>query len=153
MRKRKYFTEAERKEAKRISAAKSYAKHREARRISAVKHYAKNREAILIEQAKYYQANKEQRNAKSKAYYESTKLDHWVIYCLHNYDGLNNHYVGQTQNPHKRIADHKTLGKDTEGFLVLDYADTKVDALFRESQYHNKGYHGAIGYESKLKAA
>ena len=39
------------------------------------------------------------------------------------------------------------LTRHNIGFLILDYADTKEDALFREKQYHDKGYHGAYKYK------
>ena len=90
---------------------------------------------------KNYSANNKNRVLMHRA---KNRLDHYVIYCLPNYDGLGSNYVGLTKNLYQRLAWHKTKGKlNTSSYIVLDTASTKKEGLIIERTYHDKGYCGA----------
>mgnify|MGYP003650568625 FL=1 len=97
---------------------------------------------------KNYVANNKERILTHRA---KNRLDHYVIYCLPNYDGLGSNYVGLTKNLYQRLAWHKTKGKlNTQNCIKLDTAATKREGLDIEREYHDKGYDGgATGRPSK----
>ena len=120
----------------------------------------KNKEKIAAYQKQYlldnkekfatYRAkNKDYYNAKSKEQRETNTLKLNVVYCIPNYDGAGGNYVGVTNNIYNRIANHKSLGKlNTENYIILDEIEDRSLAESIESQYHDKGYHGAINTEA-----
>jgi hypothetical protein len=81
-------------------------------------------------------------------YRESKELPYIIIYCIDNYNGKGDHYVGITSNPFTRMINHKSEGKiNTEEYIELDRADTRAEAEKLEAQYHARGYDGAKGWE------
>ena len=70
-------------------------------------------------------------------------LGYWVVYLIHNFDGLNNIYCGQTQNIYTRMKKHRSLGKlNTKTHEILEKFDNVDEALGFESTLHLAGYHG-----------
>lgn len=88
--------------------------------------------------AKYYKANKEKIAAHNKAYLESLKHN-YCIYILPK-----ERYIGMTKNIKRRILQHNHRGINTEGYRVLQYFDTKQEAVYREKWLHSKGYKGSV---------
>ena len=107
-----------------------------------------------IYKAKWYQENKEEHNQKSKAWNKKNPnyqkewasqydLGYWVVYLIHNFDGLGNIYCGQTQNIYTRMRWHKCKGKlNTETHEILEKFDNVDEALGFELTMHLNGYHG-----------
>ena len=61
---------------------------------------------------------------------------HRVYYLpLHN-------YVGTTETINKRMAYHKTNGRDTTGYEIWKVFDNRKDALYFEALMHSSGYNG-----------
>ena len=58
-------------------------------------------------------------------------------------------YAGVTDNPYYRMQKHKTDGNNTDEWFVLQVCETRKEALIIEAEYHNKGYAGKKGFESK----
>ena len=109
-----------------------------------------NPEKVKAKNKAWNSANPDKRKALSKAHVKSKELDYYMIYCIPNHDGLDSNYVGVTSNPYNRMKDHKHLGKfNTEEYIELDRADTRAEAEELEAQYHDRGYDGAYGWESK----
>jgi len=76
-------------------------------------------------------------------------LGYWIVYIIHDYNGLGHNYAGQTQNIYKRMLDHKCRGKlNTDTYTIVKKCDTLEDALELESAVHNFGYHGDARTES-----
>ena len=70
-------------------------------------------------------------------------LGYWIVYIIHDYNGLGDNYAGQTQNIYMRMAQHKNKGSlNTDTYTIVKECDTLEDALELESAVHNFGYHG-----------
>ena len=107
-----------------------------------------------IYKAKWQQENKEKQKQKmlewhkanpeySREHQHKHDLGYWVVYLIHNYNGLENDYCGQTQNIHNRMIKHKHLGKlNTETHEILEKFGCKFEALAFEATLHLDGYHG-----------
>ncbi len=95
-------------------------------------------------QKRKYDTNEEFREWKKNLYHDG-KTDYWTIYLIDNFDGLGNHYVGQTQNLPYRLATHRFAGADTSYTLEMDRAPTQELAYEYEAEYHKRGYCGAKG--------
>ena len=82
--------------------------------------------------AKYYQENKGEIRRQQKDYRDKQALDYYIIYYLplENYCGITN-CVPRMLSRHK----HKS-NLNTDGWRVLQTADTKLEALVIESRYH-----------------
>ena len=52
------------------------------------------------------------------------------------------HYVGKSRWPKKRVRAHRLKGKITEGWEVLAKFERDVDAHWFEVMLHQRGYHG-----------
>ena len=99
-----------------------------------------NKEGEVLRRIK----NKELHKKASKAHRQSTRLPHNVVYCIPNYNGVGGNYVGVTNNLYNRMATHKSLGKlNTAEYIILDEIVDRSFAESIESQYHDRGYHGA----------
>lgn len=104
----------------------------------------KKRAQDRIYRKRYRVKNREKLNAEKIAYRKSVTLPYNIIYCIPNYDGKGNDYVGITNQPMIRMHSHKSLGKlNTGEYIELDRVDTRAEALILEAEYHDKGYHGA----------
>ena len=84
----------------------------------------------------YYKKNTEKRKESIKKYqmkrYHTEKLDYFVVYYIPDA-----HYCGVTNYPSQRMASHRTKNKfNTDGWRVLACADTKLEAIKLEMQYH-----------------
>ena len=125
----------------------------------------KNKARYKIIKAKWYQDNKEKVKANNKTWKEAhpghTKewyaanpgyakevnhkhdLGYWVVYLIHNFDGLDNIYCGQTQNIYKRMATHKSRGTlNSDKYELIKQCETLEDAKSFEAYMHEQGYHG-----------
>jgi len=70
-------------------------------------------------------------------------LGYWVVYLIHNFDGLNNIYCGQTGNVYNRMKAHKSKGRlNTETYELIKQCETYEEALEFEAYMHEQGYHG-----------
>ena len=118
------------------------------RRIYTEEQKARNK----IYKAKWNQDNKEKVKANNKRFHEANpgyvapsavNLGYWVVYLIHNFDGLNNIYCGQSQNIYERMKTHRSLGKlNTETHEILEKFDNVDEALGFELTLHLAGYHG-----------
>ena len=101
-------------------------------------------QANKVKAKEHYEANKEELIEKQLARHRSHNLKCTIVYCIPNYDGLGNDYVGITKNLNNRIAKHKSLGKlNTDKWYILDLDFDRADARAIEKTYHLDGYHGA----------
>ena len=92
------------------------------------------------EQSKrFYEANP----GYSKKHNHKHDLGYWVVYLIHDFDGLGNIYCGQTQNIYMRIAKHKSDGRlNSDKYELIKQCETLKDALEFEAYMHEQGYHG-----------
>ena len=88
-----------------------YLKNKEKRREYRRQYYLKNKEKISEDRRQYYLNNKEKMSEDRRQYrLENTLIDSILIYGLcdkRDSDKVIN-YVGQTNNPKRRFAGHKT---------------------------------------------
>ena len=109
-------------------------------RAAYMKEYAKkNRHKYVHLSRKWQKKNKDKVRATQQAREERTLLDYYVIYYLPN-----EHYCGVSNNPKRRMDQHKAMGKDIEGWKVLQTAETKIEALAIECEFHLMGMNGHI---------
>ena len=105
--------------------------------------YAKaNKEKLKCYKEKYYEANKERISISGKKEREAKKLRFYVVYALPNFNNTDEVYCGFTNSTHNRIKNHKSSGKNVEGWFILDTVKTKEEALLIERRYHDNGYEG-----------
>jgi predicted GIY-YIG superfamily endonuclease len=110
-----------------------------------------------ITDANWYQENKKEQKRqmqewakKNPGYYKEWHSQHdlgyWVVYLIHNFDGLGNIYCGQTQNIYNRMKHHKCIGRlNTDKHELIKQCKTRRDALDFEAYMHEQGYHGKSG--------
>ena len=79
----------------------------------------------------------------SKARREAKTLPYYIVYCLPDFNGTDDAYVGKTNNPCYRMANHRSLGNNTKGWFILGIVATDKEALAIEATYHALGYKGA----------
>jgi len=73
-------------------------------------------------------------------------LGYWVVYLIHNYNGLGDTYCGQTGNVYNRMKVHKSDGRlNTETHELIKQCETLRQALDFEAYMHEQGYHGRQG--------
>lgn len=97
---------------------------------------AKNKEKIKA----YRELNKEAIKSQVLAKYNSRKLQGlYVVYCLPNTDIA---YAGVTSQPITRMKRHRTAGRNTSDWFILQVCKTKAEALEVEAMYHELGYDG-----------
>ena len=78
-----------------------------------------------------------------KEYSHKHDLGYWVVYLIHDFDGLGNIYCGQTQNIHNRMRSHKSKGTlNSDKYELIKQCETRQDALEFEAHMHEQGYHG-----------
>jgi len=166
--KRKKYIYSEEQKAKLKIYQKEWAKKNKAKnKIYKAEYHLKNKAKAKIDKAKWYQDNKEEKKRQSLEWYKNNPgkakaikakfkknnpdyvppcavdLGYWVVYLIHNYNGLGDTYCGQTMNIYMRMAKHKSLGKlNTDTYTIVKKCDTLEDALEIESAVHNFGYHG-----------
>ena len=97
----------------------------------------------------YRLKNLEKRRLQNKIVKDSKILRYYVIYCLPNVLNDDRAYVGMTKNPTDRMQTHKKVGRNTDGWFLLDIAETKTEAKKIEKQYHSQGYVGSYGWQRK----
>ena len=88
-----------------------YLKNKEKRREDRRQYYLKNKEKISEDRRQYYLNNKEKMSEDRRQYrLENTLIDSILIYGLCDKRDPNKviNYVGQTNNPKRRFAGHKT---------------------------------------------
>jgi len=134
-----------------------YTEDQEARnKIWQAEYYQENKAKIKKQTNDWYYDNLDRCKEVSKEWYKanplfSAKYSHkhdlgyWVVYLIHNFDGLNNIYCGMTQNIYRRMQDHKCKGKlNTDNYEIIKQLETLEDALEFEAYMHEQGYHGKI---------
>ena len=122
------------------------------RKIYLDEYRLKNKARKKITDARWRKANPEKIKAKDDRFKKNNPgyikpsmvdLGYWVVYLIHDFDGLNNIYCGQTQNIYTRMANHKSLGKlNTQTHEILEKFDNVDEALGFELTLHLAGYHG-----------
>jgi len=81
-----------------------------------------------------------------KEYKRSHNLGYWVVYLIHNYNGLGDTYCGQTQNIYNRMLKHKSDGRlNSDKYELIKQCETLEDSLDFEAYMHEQGYHGRQG--------
>ena len=114
----------------------------------AKKNYHANKEKAREYYKKYNEANKEKNSIRFKEWSDNEKIEESIVYQLPNYNRYGyKSYVGVTSNPSKRRRDHKHLGNNIEGFVILGEYKTREEALKIEANYHSKGHAGKKGFE------
>jgi len=68
----------------------------------------------------------------------------WCVYLLPQHN-----YVGVSKNLQNRLSNHKSLGRTVDDFVVLDYFNSKEEALKKETWYHSIGYGGKQNLRGK----
>ena len=162
--KRQAYTPAQ-KAQKKIMDAKWRQENKEAQKIYQAEWYQDNREEqqrqvkewqkanpdyippCRIENPDYYKKQgKKFREANpeySKAMSHKHDLGYWVVYLIHNYNGLGDTYCGQTGNVYNRMKSHKSDGRlNTETYEIIKQLETLEDALEFEAYMHEQGYDG-----------
>lgn len=103
-------------------------------------YYKKNKNKMLEYSSKYQKENKDRCKELHKRYRDNVKLENVIVYCLPNEEVP---YVGVTNCPTMRMANHKFNGRDTQDWFILRVCPTREEALELEAMYHSKGYGGA----------
>tara|TARA_R110000796_G_scaffold226958_1_gene343493 strand:+ start:85 stop:489 length:405 start_codon:yes stop_codon:yes gene_type:complete len=128
-------------------------KTKEEKREYAREYYKANKESVLARQNAYNRDNRDLVNAQGKARYKKNHAqirarinariaglrdDFYTMYYLPE-----EHYIGITNCPKKRIELHKYQRNNTEGWEVVYTFKTKRDALDMERKFHEElGYNG-----------
>ena len=95
----------------------------------------------------YREANKDEIAKYLKNKYDSGKLNNlYIVYCLPNTENI---YCGYTQNPKERMKRHRTAGRNTSEWFVLQVCETRDEALRVEAEYHKLGYGGDVNARFK----
>lgn len=94
-----------------------------------------NPDKVSARNAKWREDNPE----SGKDYYHKRKDESPIsVYLLPN-----ENYVGVTSQPIEgRIAQHKTLGRDVEGYKILSTHQSAAEGLLEEARLHSEGYGG-----------
>tara|TARA_R110002050_G_C8823775_1_gene504619 strand:+ start:116 stop:610 length:495 start_codon:yes stop_codon:yes gene_type:complete len=114
-----------------------------------------NKEKISKRMKVYYQDNKDGIRSKQKIYdsshYDAHKLSGGVhiVYCLPNEDIP---YCGMTSNPKYRMRKHRSIGRDTSDWFILQHCSSEKEAREIEANYHKQGYSGRQGKKMKKVA-
>jgi predicted GIY-YIG superfamily endonuclease len=90
----------------------------------------------------FYKDNKERISERRKVLYNLQKTKP-VVYLLPS-----ENYIGTTENLKKRLARHKSYGRDVKNVRVLSEFDLRSDALELEEFLHELGYNGRHKYSS-----
>lgn len=77
-------------------------------------------------------------NLYLKQWRDNDKLDYYIVYYLPE-----EHYVGITNQPKQRIADHESHHKrNISGWKVLYCCKDKYEARIIENRFHDMGFYG-----------
>ena len=107
-------------------------------------YYLANKAKIDANSREHYKANKDSLIEKQLARHRSHNLECTIVYCIPDYNGKGDDYVGITKNLNNRLAKHKSLGKlNTDKWYILDLDFNRAEARAIEKTYHLEGYHGA----------
>ena len=155
MKKKKILTE-EQKAQNKIYKANWYQENKAQQKINQKEWAKKNPNYIppcRIENPDYYKKQSKRFRKANPGYNKEWQAQHdlgyWIVYIIHDYNGLNDDYCGQTQNIYMRMAQHKSDGRlNTDTYTIVKKCDTLEDALELESAVHNFGYHGSVSTES-----
>lgn len=128
------MTKEEKKEKRRLAQKRYYDKNKKKFSVYAKDWKENNKDKYSDYQKDWYRNNREELKRKE----ENKSLSHYVIYCLPNEDN----YAGKTNNPHRRMIQHKSNGRNTEGWFILEVVKDNEDAFIVERKYHNLGYSG-----------
>lgn len=102
-------------------------------------HYIDNKEQYSKNCSRWSKNNKERIEKLYKQYINSKTLSYWIVYLLPDHN-----YVGITNNPTYRMANHKCHYKrNTDNWVELARFENRDDALSYETSLHLQGYEGA----------
>jgi hypothetical protein len=74
-------------------------------------------------------------------YIQSKRKTYHIVYLL-----VDENYVGVTDNPTRRMWEHKSkYNRNTGNWIVLGKFNTRQEALKREAELHDQGYEGRNG--------
>lgn len=93
----------------------------------------------------YYDKNKQERRAYGKAYNDSLIDDFYTVYYLRE-----EHYIGITNQPIRRMHKHKSDGRHILDYEAVATFKNKKEALNAEYYMHSIGYNG-INWKLKIK--
>jgi len=164
MKKKRIYTE-EQKARNKICSAEYRLKNKAKNKIYQAKWYLENKEEVKQQTQEWYKNNPEKYKAKTarfkeknpgykkewdkknpnyaKEWFSQHDLGYWVVYLIHNFDGLGNIYCGQTQNIYSRMVKHKSKGVlNSDKYELIKQCETREDALAFEAYMHEQGYHG-----------
>ena len=151
MKKKRIYTEEQKAKIK-IYQAEYRLKNKEKKKVLDAKWRQKNSDYIepckianpnydKEQSKKFHKANPNYSNEHSHKH----DLGYWVVYLIHNFDGLNNIYCGMTQNIYNRMRQHKCIGRlNTDKYELIKQCETLEDALEFEAYMHEQGYHGKV---------
>jgi hypothetical protein len=100
-------------------------------------YYQANRERHIEINKGYYKDNKEKKLEYTKKYIKSKEDGYCYVYLLPK-----ENYVGCTNNVYMRMCNHRSVNRDTSGYIVLGRFKDRDEALRLETSYHDKGYAG-----------
>ena len=93
----------------------------------------------------YYDKNKQEQLARMKAYNDSLVDNFYTVYYLKE-----EHYIGITNQPIRRMYAHKGDGRHTLDYEAVATFKNKKEALNAEYYMHSIGYNG-INWKLKIK--
>ena len=107
---------------------------------------------ILAQKKEKYKNNKATEQIRMAALRDKHKTEKVAVYCLPNYnqDGFQK-YAGVSNRLHLRMLEHGLNGKDTSGYFVIAWYDTRAEALAKEATLHELGYAGRNPLYEKQK--
>ena len=119
---------------------KEYQKQWYQNNIERKKQYYLNNVTKILQQTKQrYEDNPECTKQYVKQWGKSLKLPYHIVYLLPDHN-----YVGVTNRPYFRMANHKTVhNRNTDNWTELAKFNTRKEALKCEAEYHAQGYEGA----------
>lgn len=97
------------------------------------------KECIKKQSKEYYYNHTAEHKQRTKQWHQQQENNLHYVYLLPDHN-----YVGVTDNPYFRMADHKFKhNRNTDNWVELARYTNRQEALIHESELHNQGYNGA----------
>jgi predicted GIY-YIG superfamily endonuclease len=109
--------------------------HKDKTRVDGLMYRCK--ECINNQSKKYYYSHTKEHNQRTKKWHQLQEDNYHYVYLLPDYN-----YVGVTDNPYFRMADHKFKHNRNTNWVELARYNNRQEALAHESRLHNQGYNG-----------